>query len=118
MARLFKSFNQRTVRYIGVVLLCAYSLLLCEEVFHADAPPPQRETATLNDGTSHFAHRIITESAKECAICQSAASQIHTATFHLHAECTSMPIGIRYGILKPQVPRLYSFSLRAPPACI
>ncbi|HET7152889.1 MAG TPA: hypothetical protein VFJ29_03920 [Candidatus Kapabacteria bacterium] len=110
-------FNTSVTRFIGVFLLSAYSLLLCEEVFHTDVEPCSQASATINDGTSHFAHRIITDSPKECAVCQSAVSQIHTETFHADPSTVSFIVEYALEASNPARNSFYSVSLRAPPIC-
>jgi hypothetical protein len=109
-------FNTYLTRFIGVLLLSAYSLLLCEEVFHVDRYTVPQTVATVNDGTSHYAHGIILDSHDECAICQSAMSQIHTETFRVDPVPVSYAVGRSVEVSTPALSRLYSFSLRAPPS--
>lgn len=101
---------------MGVLLLSAYTLLLCEEVFHRHYYQPEQAAATLNDGTSHYAHGIIAESTGECAICQNAVSQIHTETFSIDPIAISFTAHHSKTIFKPILPAFYDFSLRAPPS--
>src|SRR5579883_654625 len=109
-------FNSFSMRFIGVLLLSAYSLLLCEEIFHEHHDQIGQEPATINDGTSHYAHGIILDSHDECAICQSAMSQIHTETFQVDPVAVSYVVGCSIEVSDPILSHRYSFSLRAPPS--
>ncbi len=111
--------GKSAMRYISALLLCCYSLLLCEEVFHRHAPDVLPVgAAAVNDGAQHLAHGGNTDAPGECVICQSAVSQIGTETFNANAISVSFVLLFHANVCKPSLPRLRSVSLRGPPSVI